>query len=219
MRTRTPSAFGPIAARCGFTLLEVLIASLVLTAALVPIVANFSSVFHGFGKTREATHATMIGQAILENVRYRLYDGDTRFFTLNDSPEERRRKLRNPRNRFRDFFTKLREEGQKVTEVTSGDCSQYFVDFANLRGTPLHGLTASSNPGLFQDLASYRVTLEVSWSVPENLIDSDEDGRDELDMAEVLVTVSWQDRTQEERQERFFTMLTHHQYLPPENLP
>lgn len=213
----------------GFSLMEVLIAGIVLTAALIPILGNFHSLYRGFRKTHEASHATFLAQAILENVRYRLYDGDLRWFRydeftagvavpdgdpryakLNDDSDTRRENACN--GGHESFFLKLAEEGEPIVVRAGEKTSQYFVEFLSLKDSKLHGITAETNPRLHAELDTYRVTLEVRLSAPTSRIDSDGDGNAELDMAELGATVRWVDRAKKEQVRQFWTMLTRHQY-------
>lgn len=197
--------------RRGFSLIEVVIAGAILAMAVLPIVANLHQLFRGFQRTHEATHATFLAQAVLENVKHRLYDGDARVGDLNLEPAELERRM--CRRDYEKFFLALIEEGEPIT-LREDAASRYFVDFMKLKGSKLHGITAESNPGLFNELESYRVSLEVRFSVPDSVIDSDGDGTLEVDMAEVGATVSWTGPDGAPLARTFWTVLTRHQYNP-----
>jgi hypothetical protein len=199
--------------RGAFSLLEVVIAGTILAMAVLPIVANLHQLFRGFQRTHEATHATFLAQAVVENVKHRLYDGpaDPRVGHLNESAEELERRM--CRKEYETFFLGLAEENGAVTMRQDG-ASRYFVDFMNIKGSKLHGITEETNPGLWRELDSYRVSLEVRFSVPDSVIDSDGDGKLEVDMAEIGATVSWTGPDGAPLARTFWTVLSRHQHNP-----
>jgi type II secretory pathway pseudopilin PulG len=205
-----------------FSLLEVLVAGVVLTAALLPIVANLHQLFRGFQRTQEATHATFLAQAVIEGLRHRLYDGDTRFFGGADASDPRPGPLnvdqaeldrRVCQRGYEKFFLSLVEEGAPVVLRHAPGTSRYFLDFQSVEGK-LTGLSAETNPRLCRELESYRITVEVRVSVPASALDSDGDGHLEVDMAEVGATVSWTAADGAPQTRTFWTVLTRHQYSP-----
>ncbi|MBI4864108.1 MAG: type II secretion system protein [Candidatus Riflebacteria bacterium] len=217
--------------RRGFSLVEVLVATVIVSVALVPIVAGYHRLFAGLKKTQEATHATFLAQAILENVRYRLYDGDERFFRLDEvragkpvpdgdprvghlnlSREELDRRI--CARDYEKFFLNLTEEGEPIVVLRDKAPSRYFVDFVNLKGSRLHGITQETNPTLYQELEHYRASLEVRLSVPESTLDSDGDGHPEIDLVEIVALIRWTGPGGEELSRSFFTVFTRHQYNP-----
>jgi len=217
--------------RSAFSLLEVVLAGVILSLALLPILGNFQQLFRGLKKTQDATHAAFLAQAIMENIRYRLYDGDERFFRLDQVRSGKRVPDGDPRvghinepadeldrricaRDYERFFLELTEEGVSVRVAPGLETSRFFLDFTNVQRSGLHGITAQSHPRLWRELEGYRVLVEVRLSVPESAIDSDGDGNIEIDMAEIIAVVSWSASDGTPMSREYATVFTRHQYNP-----
>jgi hypothetical protein len=172
-------------ARGGTSLLEILMASVVLSLAFLPIVASVHSMFRFSHRSQEATLGTFMVRAALENIRHRVHDAANR-----DS---------------RELFKALAEAD---TPVVSEPGSKYVREFSNLEGTP--GITAESNPTLFGQLRAARIKVEVllADAAAAAPLDADGDMRPEPDMCEVHVEVTWPDEKGGQRRQEAWTALT-----------
>lgn len=205
--------------RRAFSLLETLIAGMILTTALIPIISNFQTLFRQYKKTHQATHALNIAQCILESVRYRLYNGDSRFFKLNDTTKERVKQLLPPARKYEEFFLALEdgvqvatgERGVRITQVEPRSSSKYFQEFMRVKGES-QGITDRFNPVLFRQLDSYRAIVRVSFGAPKSLMDSEPNGSPEIDMCELEVMISFRDAGGVEQSQSLFTVVTRRQY-------
>lgn len=211
--------------RRAFSLVEVLVAGIILTAALIPIITNFQTLFRGYKKTHQATHAMSIAQCVLETIRHRFYDWDTRFFLLNDRLDERQQKL--GRKEYEGVFKKVVldfEEfrssatgplGFRVTQVAGqADTLKYFKEFFNFKDGGAKGITETTNPVLFRQLSTYRATVRVVPGTPRSFLDSEPNGSPEIDMCEVQVEVAWLDVADKRQSLSLSNVLTRRQYNP-----
>lgn len=141
--------------RRGLTFLEILIASAIMAGALAPIVQSFYTLIVGFAKTSDSTHGAFLAQAVMENIRYRLYNFDARFYGVNATEEARIERVGT--GAWKHFFQELAEsEGARcVVEMPAGT-SRYFLEFERLQGSTLHPVSEQSNPALWRALAATR---------------------------------------------------------------
>ncbi len=199
----------------GFTLVEILIASAILTMALIPIVSSFHTLVVGFKKTTESTHGAFLAQSVMENIRYRLYNFDARYYGLNDTVEARAEALE--QLRWKLFFQDLAEtEGGRWVVDNPQGISRYFIEFQHLEGTDLHAIRQETNPALWKSLKDYSAEVHVFFDGLDEIFDPDGDEKRQTDMAGVRVVIHWIDHEDVHRSSEFETVLTRYQYEPNE---
>lgn len=202
--------------RASFSLVEILVASAILAAALIPLSESFHVVIFGFKHTTESTHGAFLAQSVMENIRYRLYNLDSRYCKLNASEAERKAAIE--RKDYETFFKELAEadHGQciEVREGTGSSTSKYFLHFEKLQGTTLHGIRPDTSPRLFQELKDYSIEVQVSFDDVPAIERVGLDPTQQVDLARVTVIVSWLDRNDEHRESRYSTVLTRYLYEP-----
>lgn len=172
-------------ARGGASLLEILMASAVLSLAFLPIVASMHSMFRFSHRSQEATLGTFLVRAALENIRHRVHDA------VGRDPQK--------------VYEAL---GESLTPVVSEPGSRYVREFSSLDASP--GITAESNPTLFGQLRAARIKVEVLPADAGSAapLDADGDMRPEPDMCEVHVEVTWSDEKLGTRRQEAWTALT-----------
>ncbi|MBI2945662.1 MAG: prepilin-type N-terminal cleavage/methylation domain-containing protein [Candidatus Wallbacteria bacterium] len=201
--------------RRGLTFIEILIASAILAGALAPIVQSFHTLIVGFGRTSESTHGAFLAQAVMENIRYRLYNFDARFYCVNDTEEARAGKVEN--QAWKLFFQGLAEsEGARWVVEKPAGISRYFLEFENLQGSTLHPVSQESNPALWRALAGYSCEVFVTFDGADEIFDPDNNGKRQVDMARVRVVIHWTDGKDVPQQSFFETILSRLEYEPHE---
>lgn len=167
-------------------MLEVAIIALIMGVVAVPLMRGFGTFTRGMHRSTRQTGAVYLAQSIMEQIRRQVV------IRRAGGPD----------------FASLAEEGATVVTETGATGSRYFIQFENLEGTTLHGITAESDPELYRQLSRYSCSVEVLEGPSSGEIDSDANGRPELDMAEIGVTVSWEIPGAQENARRSTTLWT-----------
>ncbi len=213
MRTCSPRP--EVENRASFSLLEILVASAILTMALVPLSESFHLVIFGFQRTGESTHGAFLAQSVMENIRYRFYNFDSRYCTMNTSDAAQVAAIQ--QKAYETFFNELAEVGQgRWVTARDGTTSKYFLEFENLQGLAFHPIRPDSAPLLYRELADYSAQVIVSFEEVPALAEEDPlwDPRQQVDLANLTVVVSWLNRDGEYRESRYSTVLTRYLYEP-----
>ena len=160
---------GPVR-RGGLSLVEVLLACVLLVVLAVPLLDVLRGLRLGYAHSADRTTASFVAQAVLEEIRYRLYA----FGRGKDGVEG-----------FEDLFAGFSEEGARVASWRDSERSRYFASFENLRGTGLHGFTPEQHPEIYARLYDMTCTVTVHTPIPAR-----EGGEPETGLAEIEVRVS-----------------------------
>lgn len=162
------------------------IIALILGVVSVPLLQGFGTFTRGLHRTTRQTAAVYIGQAIMEQIKHRVY---LRSGGVLD-------------------FSDLGEDGARVATQDDGERSKYFLEFENLEGTSLHGITQDSDADLYRQLSFFSCKVEVLTGAASTELDSDGNGAQELDMAEIGVTIQWQVPGGSSRETTLWTIVT-----------
>ncbi len=176
----------PDRARAGLSLLEVVIIAVILAVVGVPLMQGFGTFTRGMHRTTRQTAAVYVGQAVMEQIKSRV--------ALSSGPEI--------------DFSDLAEAGARVATQNDGERSKYFVRFENLQGTQLHGITRETDPELFLQLSRFACDVVVDTASASGYLDSDGNGANEKDMAEIGVTVKWEAPGGSMRETSLYTLVT-----------
>ena len=155
----------------GISLVEVLLACVLLVVLAVPILDALRGLRLGYAHTADRTTASFVAQAVLEELRYRLYA----FYRSDD-----------PTKSLEQFLASLAEQDARVASWRDDERSRYFARFENLQGTGLHGFTPDRHPEIYARL--YDMLCTVTVQTPFPAVDG---GPPEEGLAEVEVRVSW----------------------------
>lgn len=166
-------------------MLEVVLAIAIAVAAFIPIMDSLGGLRSGFNYSRKRTTAIFLAHAILDGIRYRLYEEGP--FGAGDASATQEKRVALSR-----FFEGLAEQGALVATDDEGLRSRYFAELESLEGTTLHGITSAHYPVSFPRLRDYRCRIEAFRDGPSN--DADGDGTPEADLCELKVTLFWQER-------------------------
>lgn len=184
--------------RKGMSLLEVLLASVILATALIPILYSTHTITRTYERSEQISHAALLSQAIVDRIRYRMLTEDLRFWRLSDTPSEILSKLQTGASAS--VFERFDEKEASVVSVevlpqVSAPISSYFRNFHEWPQGPDQppdlAITEATNPALLRDLRDCRVTVTVHPSSTSSPIDSDLDDNAEWDMADVEVIVEF----------------------------
>ena len=195
--------------RRGTSLLETIIAIVVLSVVLIPIANTFSTLRSGFTKVSRNAVAIGLARAVLDHIHYKLYDDDTRFADVLASDAEKVLAVQN--GEAKTFFSNLAETEKSVTCEDIGALSPYFNRINDLTKSGAFGITPENDIDLYNQLKTYRCSVDVYFSTPTDLLDSDVDGQSEPDMAEIKVTLSW-DEGDQRRSLELWSVFTKRQY-------
>lgn len=157
----------------GLSLVEILLACVLLVVLSVPLLDVLRSLRLGYAHSADRTTAAFVAQAVLEEVRYRLYAFGSGSAEGGDEAME-------------SFFARLGEEGARVASWRDGERSRYFARFENLQGTGLHGFTPEQHPEIYARLYDMLCDVHVRTPIPAT-----DGGEPELGLAEIEVVVSW----------------------------
>lgn len=162
----------------GVTLIEILLAAILMVVIAFPLVDALVSLRVGTHGSASREMALYLGQAIIEDVRYSLYGDATDLLDdLAAMPYEERMKT---------LFSGLAESGRRVACSAEAERSRYFVSLENPAGTGMVPLTETHSPETYH--AARRYLCEVTVSSPVAAAEG-EDPRPEL--AEICVRISW----------------------------
>lgn len=175
----------------GTTILEVLVALVILTVVVIPILDTFSTFRRGFAKMSRYNIALGLASSVLEHIHFTLYNEDIRLTDMLAPDNER--VTRAADEGAQQIFDEFIEADTKVTSVDPSTVSSYFVRFNDLTKTGVFGITPENDPELYRQLKDYRCSVDVYYSLPYDSLDSDVDGTPEVDMAEIKVTITWKD--------------------------
>lgn len=195
--------------RRGLTILEVVIAIAVLAAVIVPIADSFSTLRTGFVTIGRHTIALGLARAVLDHIHYRIYDGDGRVGTTLMSDTEKVAAATAGDGQA--FFDALAEADRIVTAQDPDRTSTYFLRINDLTKSGVVGITEANDPDLFRQLKDYVCAVDVYFSVPGDVLDSDVNGTPEVDMAEVRVTIGWNEHGQD-RSLELWSVFTRREY-------
>lgn len=193
----------------GLSLVEMMVAMLVLMVALPPIIDAAVSMAR-WDKTRDLrSHATHFGQVALERTHYQLYDGDTRAWTLDTSIDERRTAYSTTPPAW---MQPLAYPPGAVVNAPSKVGASPAPAFAQF--------TESTHPALVTDVATYRVELTVTpidgAALPALSNKNEDDPRP--DLAQIDAIVRWTDYRGGAREQRVRTWRTRPVWEPDPRL-
>ena len=195
--------------RRGTSLLETIIAIVVLSLVLIPIANTFSTLRSGFTKVSRNAVAIGLARAVLDHIHYQLYDQDTRIAGILANDAEKVLAVQN--GEAKTFFQSLAETEKSVTCEDIGALSPYFHRINDLTKSGAFGITPENDIDLYNQLKTYRCSVDVYFSTPTDLLDSNVDGQSEPDMAEIKVTLSW-DEGDQRRSLALWSVFTKRQY-------
>lgn len=161
----------------GFSLLEAIIAIVILLIGLVPLVQAFRGGFRAAAMSREQVQAMYVAEAVLEEARGRLLTSLKPFYQLKDDPRAIRDLVAS--GAWKAPFETLGHAKMKVL------ASPYFD---RVVGGPL---TPAVDPIAHKALAPFELEVVVSFEPGGAVIDSDGDRKPETDMCHVSAKVSW----------------------------
>ncbi len=185
----------------GVSLVEILIAVVIIVLVSMPIISALQSVHRGTHVTARKEFGLYLGQAILEGVQYRLYVSgpELQAVGVDEVLDEAAYATA-----LRVFFISLEEEGASITLDESNQASRYFASLENLKGTGLHGFSAERYPEIYSQLQGYRCELNVT-TPSKGVIAGTELQRE---LAEIAVKISWPSATgQGRRSLELFTVV------------
>lgn len=209
----------------GLTLVEVLVAGIVLLAALPPLINSLTTVWRLEAAQANESHGTHLAHVVFESVLHRMYNGrpvqsgepavtprDPRGYGLNDTQAERRQKY--AAKSYLQFFLRLRESG--TAAVSSPDAgnvalSQYFDRLVQDQDGPLaSGPTETSHPELVAALKNFRIDVDVQLHLDDVPPPPPGTPRTEpaVDMARLKLDLTWSDRSGAPVTRSFRTRLT-----------
>lgn len=178
--------------RTGMTILEIVLAIVILAAVIVPVANTFSTFRTGFKKINRYNMALGLASSVLDHIYCRMYDTDIRL-TPSLASDTEKVAAADSGEVVQEFFDGFIETGSKVTSEESTPISSYFVRINDLTKNGVFGITKENDPDLYMQLKDYACSVDVFYSLPYDVLDSDVDGVPEVDMAEIRVTVSWDD--------------------------
>jgi len=193
----------------GFTVLEAVFAAVLLTALIVPLATTFSSLRTGFVKIGRHSVALGLARAVMDHVHFKLYNDDARFVDM--LTKDSKKIAAAEAGEGKEFFESLIETGHGVTNIDPGNLSTYFVRINDLTKSGEFGITPDIDPDLYRQLRDYRCSVDVYYSFPYAMLDSDVDGKAEVDMAEVKVEITWKEE-QIQRRVELWSVFTKRQY-------
>ena len=183
--------------RSGISLLETLIALVVLLIGLVPLVETFRGSFRGITVSKQHTQAMLLAEAVLEEARTRIETRLPRYWNLADTSKDIRAKA--AAGAWKTMFKTLEEGPRPVVASDPSQVSSYFGRLViGAAGTP-GPVDAASDPIAASDLARFTVEVRVHLGEATPL-DSDNDGQTETDMCEMEVLVTWKEPPQAQDQ-------------------
>lgn len=176
--------------RAGLSLLEILIALVILMIGLYPLVETFRGGFAAVNLTKEHGQALLLADSVMEEIRARITYGLGRYYGLGDSGTVV--KDRASRGAWKSVFQPLAEERRRVVSRNPSEISTYFKAVFDTGAGPAP-VSEALDPIAARELAGFTTQVSVRFDVDGAAIDSDGDGRPETDMCEVEVTVSWRE--------------------------
>jgi len=195
--------------RAGLTILEVVLAIVILSIVIVPVLQTFSTFRTGFRKMSRYNVALGLASSVLDHIHFTLYNSDIRLSEMLASDTEKKAAVDG--DGAKEFFESLVEAGTKVTSEEPTALSSYFVRINDLTTSGVFGITPANDPELYRQLKDYRCSVDVYYSLPYDLLDSDVDGTPEVDMAEIKVTIAWNEEGRE-RSIELWTVYSARQY-------
>jgi len=175
--------------RRGLSLLEVLLAVVILLIGLVPIVDAYRTGFRSTSLSREHTQALLLAESAMEEARARVTYSLSRYYSLKDTGKEIIPLAR--AGRWKDDFLALQTAGPgRVVSANAPEVSPYFAKLFNAGGGEAP-LTPALDANAARLLERFRVSVRVEFEPDGKPIDSDNDGRGETDMCQVVVQVDW----------------------------
>ena len=195
--------------KAGLTILEVVLAIVILGLVMVPVLQTFSTFRKGFTKMNKYNIAIGLASTVLDHIHFSLYNNDVR---LSDVLASQAEKAAAKADGAKDFFDEFVEDKTKVTSEDPSAISSYFVRINDLTKSGAFGITKENDPELYHQLKDFRCSVDVFYSLPYDIIDSDMDGTPEVDMAEVRVTISWNEDDRE-RSVELWTVYSARQYI------
>jgi len=194
----------------GLTIIEVIIAMVILVTVLIPLSDTFSSFRTGFETISRRTVALNLAASVLEHIHQKLYNDDLRLFDLLDSDTEKNASA--TEDAAMTIFDQYIEQDRSVTSEAGTEVSSYFVSIHDLTQSGDTGITMENDPDLYKQLEGFRCSVNLYYSAEDDLIDSDVDGSSEADMAEVRVRIHWSD-DERERFVELWTVYSARQYI------
>ena len=163
--------------RRGFSLLEAIIALVILLIGLVPLVNAFRTGFRSAALSREQVQAMYLAEAVLEEARGRLLTTLKPFYQLKDDPRAIRDLVAS--GAWKAPFETLGHARCKAL------ASPYFD---RVVGAPL---TPAIDPIAHRALQPFDLEVKVTFEPDGAVIDSDGDRKPETDMCHVTARLTW----------------------------
>ncbi len=178
--------------RSGLTIVEVIVSITILVAIIVPVADTFSTFRSGFKKINRYNVAIGLASSVLDHIYCKMYNSDIRL-TASMASDTEKMAAAATGEVAQEFFDSFIETGSRVTSEGSTPISSYFVRINELTKNGVFGITKENDPDLHRQLKDYACSVDVFYSLPYDVLDSDVDGIPEVDMAEIKVTISWDD--------------------------
>ena len=195
--------------RAGLSILEVVLSVVILAAITIPLLETFSTFRRGFSKMNDYNIAIGLASSVLDHIHYSLYEENARLSELildiGEKPDDLEEKSK-------EFFDSFIERNTRVTSQEPSKLSSYFVRINNLTKSGEFGITEENDENLYEQLKNYRCYVDVYYSLPEDIIDSDLDGKAEIDMAEVKVSIEWEEN-ERKRSVELWTVYSARQHI------
>ena len=196
--------------RSGLTIIEVVVAMVILVTVMIPLSDTFTTFRTGFVKISQKTLALNLASSVLEHIHQKLYDDDLRLFDLLDSDAEKNAAA--TEDAAMSMFDQYIELNTSITSEADTSISSYFISIHDLTQSGDFGITLENDPDLYKQLREYRCSVNLYYSAEDDIIDSDVDGASEKDMAEVRVRIHWLDDGHE-RFVELWTVYSARQYI------
>ena len=133
----------------------------------------WSALRSGFTKVSRNAVAIGLARAVLDHIHYQLYDQDTRIAGILANDAEKVLAVEN--GEAKTFFQNLAETEKSVTCEDIGALSPYFHRINDLTKSGAFGITPENDIDLYNQLKTYRCSVDVYFSTPTDLLDSDVD--------------------------------------------
>jgi hypothetical protein len=213
-RSPLPGGPGRSAARVrALTLIEVLVASLILLIAIPPLIDTATTIAR-MDRAREGrSHATNLEQMAIEHLRHRLYQEDDRGYRLGDDDSTRRSRYSTSPPSWLATLHKLSDADSWIVDLPSRSADAQSVPFTRFfgRDNPVklypwsgsdtrdnvvyQGLTSVTNPELSREIESYRLAVSVKdYPVgADPSLRTKEPASPKVDLVDVGLTIRWRD--------------------------
>jgi hypothetical protein len=210
---------GTVRGSSGLTLTEALVAGVIVAVTLPALIQAWMTIARMDAAQAHRAMGTALGQLVLEQMHYRLYNGDSRGgLKLNDSiPTKKAAYGRSPPAYLSVFFGLQDTTGSPaILSASSAQFnetqSSYLTAFLNCSGAggsfPCP-ITETTNPALADALASFRIQASVMPHLDHEPTDlalaTKLPTQPKVDLARVQARISWKDSNQIEHERQLVT--------------